>query len=72
MCKTAVPIEMQIGMLSRVSPWNHVLDAGAHCHYLANTTEPFICGNYAALCEISLTICFSTHSGQDRPSWNLW
>jgi len=34
--KTAVPIEMQLGMPSSVGPRNHVLDGGAHWRHLAN------------------------------------
>ena len=41
--KTAEPIEMLLGMLSRVCPENHVLDRGAHWRHLANTIEPSVC-----------------------------
>jgi len=27
---------------------------GAHCHHLANTTKPSMCGGDAALCQITL------------------
>ena len=30
---------------------------GAHWHHLANTTEPFMCGGDAALCQITLATC---------------
>jgi len=30
----------------------------AHWRHLANTTEPSVCGGDAALCQITLTICF--------------
>ena len=30
---------------------------GRWCH-LANTTEPFMCGSDAALCQITLTTCY--------------
>ena len=29
-------------------PKKHVLHGGAHCHYLANTTEPSVCSGNAA------------------------
>ena len=32
---------------------------GAHWRHLANTTEPSVCGGYAALCQITLTTCIS-------------
>ena len=50
-------IEMPFGMLSGVGPGNHVLDGGAHCRNLANTTESFVCAGDAALCRITLTTC---------------
>jgi len=31
---------------------------GAYWRHLANTTEPFVCGGHAALCQITLTTCF--------------
>jgi len=31
---------------------------GAHWRHLANTTEPPVCGGDAALCQITLTICY--------------
>ena len=31
----------------------------AHWRHLANTIEPFVCGGDAALCQITLTTCFS-------------
>jgi len=49
--KTAVPIEMQSGMLSRVGPWNHLSDRGAHWHNLANMTEPSACGGDSGVTE---------------------
>jgi len=42
--KTAEPIEMPFGMLSRVSSGNHVLHGGAHWGNLTNTIEPSMCG----------------------------
>jgi len=38
--KTAKPIKMLFGMWTWVGQRNHVLDGGAHWHYLANMTEP--------------------------------
>jgi len=35
---------------------------GAHWCHLANTTEPSVCGGYAALCQITLTTCKNTVS----------
>jgi len=32
---------------------------GAHWRHLANTTEPPLCSGNAALCQITLTTCFS-------------
>jgi len=29
-----------------------------HLRHLANTTEPFMCGGDAALCQITLTTCY--------------
>jgi len=40
-----------------MGPSNHVLDSAAHWHNLTNRTEPFACGGYAALCQITLTTC---------------
>jgi len=37
---------------------NHALDGGAHWRHLANTIEPFGCGGDAALCQVTLTICY--------------
>jgi len=34
---------------------------GAHWRHLANTTEPFVCGGDAALCQITLTSCYVSH-----------
>ena len=31
---------------------------GSHWRHLANTTEPFVCGSDAAVCQITLTILF--------------
>jgi len=31
---------------------------GVHWRHLANTTEPSVCGGYAALCQITLTTCY--------------
>ena len=44
--KTAVPIDMQFGKLSRVGPWNHVLH-GMHtgATWLIFTTEPYVSGS---------------------------
>jgi len=32
--------------------------SGIHWRHLANTTEPFMCGGDAALCQITLTACY--------------
>jgi len=55
--KTAVPIKMQFGTLSRTDPGNHVWNGCGHWRHLANTTEPSICGSDAALCQITLATC---------------
>jgi len=42
-------------------PWQPFLAFyiwGAHWRYLKNTTEPSMCGDDAALCQITLTTCF--------------
>jgi len=31
---------------------------GEHWRHLANTTEPFVCGGDAALCQVTLTACY--------------
>ena len=36
-----------------------------HWRHLPNTTEPFVCGDDAALCRITLTTCY--HSWSRRP-----
>ena len=55
----AVLIKMQFGMLSGVSPGNHILDGSAHWRHLANTIEPSLCGDDAALYQITLTILYT-------------
>jgi len=57
--KTAEPIEMFLGMWTRVDPRKHVLDRGAHWRHLANTVEPSMCGVDAALRQITLATCYS-------------
>jgi len=32
----------------------------AHCHDLANTVEPSVCGGDVALCQITLTTCYKS------------
>jgi len=46
--RAAVPIDMQLGMLSGVGPGNHVLEEGRHWRNLANTTEQSMCSGDAA------------------------
>jgi len=55
--KTVEPIEMPFGVLSEVSPGNHVLGLGAHWRLLVNTIEPTMCGGDAVVCQIILTTC---------------
>jgi len=60
-------LDMSIGRYTRSDPaggstgtgadWD-VLDEGAFCRHLANTTEPSVCGGDAALCQIALTTCY--------------
>jgi len=57
--KTAELIEMQFAMWTRMGSRKHVLDGGAHWRHVANTTEPSMCGADAALCQITLTTCYS-------------
>jgi len=59
--KIAEPAEMLLGLWTRMGPRNRIR-WGAHWCYLANTTEPAVCGDDAALCHISLITC----------SWLLW
>ena len=48
-CATsAEPIEMPLGIWTRVGRGKHVLEGGAHWCNLANTTEPFMCGDDTA------------------------
>ena len=35
------------------------MGSGAHWRHLKNTTEPSMCGGDAALCQITLTTCFT-------------
>ena len=42
-------------MWTRVGPRNYVLNR-SHWRHLANTTEPSVCCNDAALCQITLTM----------------
>ena len=51
--ETAVPVKMQLGMLSQVGPGNHVLNGGGHCHHLVNAIEPSVCDGNAALCQVA-------------------
>ena len=49
--------EVLIGML----PWQPFLTFyiwGAHWRHLKNTTEPSMCGDDVALCQITLTTCY--------------
>jgi len=57
--KTAATIEMPFRLWSRVGQNNHVLDGGAHWRHQENTIEPSVCGGDAALCQITLTTCWS-------------
>jgi len=41
-------------------PFCGLLYMGAHWRHLANTTAPFMCGGDAAVCQITLTICYSS------------
>ena len=50
-----VPIETSFELLSRVGPWHHVLNEGAHWHHLAIMIEPSVCCGDAALFQITLT-----------------
>jgi len=46
-------------------PWQPFLAFfiwGAHWRHLKNTTEPSMCGGDAALCQITLTTCWSVLS----------
>ena len=56
LAKVAEP--MSFGLWTWVGPRNHILDGGAHWHHLANTIEPSMHGNDAALCQITLTTCY--------------
>ena len=54
----AEPIEMPLVLWTRVGPWKHVLDDGAHWRHLANTIESSVCGGDTSLCQITLTTCY--------------
>jgi len=62
-CKTAEPIEMPVWECTLVCQYKHVLllllDGGTHWCQLANTIEPSICGSDAALCQLTLTTCYT-------------
>jgi len=61
--KMAKPIEVPFGLWTRVNRRKHVLlRGGAHWRHLANTTEPFVCGGDAALCQITFTTCYHLSS----------
>ena len=45
---SARPIEIPLGLWTRVGPRKHALDGDAHWCNLANTTEPSMCGGDAA------------------------
>jgi len=45
----AEPIEMPLGLWTRVGTRKHVLHGGAQSRYLANTSEPSMCGGDADL-----------------------
>jgi len=49
--KTAEPIKMPLGLWTWVGPRNHILEGGAQRRNLVNMTEPFVCGDDAALCQ---------------------
>jgi len=61
------------------SDWG-VLDRGAHWHNPANTTEPYVCIGDAALCQITLTTCYTLsfieswrrRHGVCRPTTQRW
>jgi len=41
---------------------------GAHSRHLANTIQPSVCGDDAALCQITLTTCYNFRKGGHAPS----
>ena len=42
------PIEVPFGVWTAMGQRKRVLNGGAHCRHLANTSEPFTCGGDAA------------------------
>jgi len=52
---TAQPIEMLFGMWTI---WWAFIRCGSHWRHLANTTEPSVCGDNVALCQMTLTTCY--------------
>jgi len=42
---------------------------GAHWCHLVNTTEPSVCGGDAALCQITMTICY--YNSRKPMKWSL-
>jgi len=69
----AEPIDLPFGLWTRVEgststtkhKFSHIRqvvrmcpDRRAHWHHLANTIEPFVCGDDAVLCEVTLTTCY--------------
>ena len=62
--KTTEPIEMPLGLWTRVCRSKHLLH-GANWRNLANTIEPFMCGGDAAFCHVTRTcryiVCAKLH-----------
>ena len=52
-------------------PKEALLDGGAHCHHLAKTTEPTMCGANAACCQITLTICYNLESSDTNATYPI-
>jgi len=57
--KTAEPIEMPLGLWTRVGPGNHWR---AHWRNLANMFEPSMCRGDVTFLSITLTTCFKSLS----------
>jgi len=70
--KLAEPIEVPFELWTRVGPRKHKFNrirqvapmcthGKAHLRHLANTTEPSVCCDDAALSQIALTACYYRH-----------
>jgi len=60
--KTAEPIEMPFGIWTQVVQGSIIRRSANWRSYLANTTEPSMCGADAVFCQITLTTCLTMNT----------